>query len=150
MFEDARCRIFPATLSNAAQEWYFKFPAGSIDSWEQFVQDFYKQFYASRIHPTETNQLVDIRQKEGESLKSYIQRFMQTASRAKIVGNEGKMMEITAGVRRQSDLWKSFKKNGVKTTQEFLDRADKYIKLEEALRNEGKSSPDSKKNGLKK
>ena len=30
--EDARCSIFPATLSDAAQEWYFKFPASSIDS----------------------------------------------------------------------------------------------------------------------
>ena len=59
--EDARWHIFPATLSDAAQEWYFKFPASSIDSWEQFVQDFYKQFYAGRIHPTEANQLVDIR-----------------------------------------------------------------------------------------
>ena len=36
--EDARYRIFPATLSDAAQEWFFKFPASSIDSWEQFVQ----------------------------------------------------------------------------------------------------------------
>ena len=39
---------------------------------------------------------------------------------------------------------------GVKTKQEFLDRADKYIKLEEALGNEGKPSPDSKKNNSKK
>ena len=93
---------------------------------------------------------MDIRQKEGESLKSYIQRFMQAASRAKSVDDEGKMMAITAGVRPQTDLWKSLSKNGVKTTQEFLDRADKYIKLEEALGNEGKSSPDSKKNDSKK
>ena len=70
--EDARCRIFPATLSDAAQEWYFKFPASSIDSLEQFVQDFYMLFYAGRIHPIEANQFVDIMQKEDESLKAYI------------------------------------------------------------------------------
>ena len=55
------------------------------------------------------------------------------------------MMAITAGVRRQSSLWNSLRKNGVKTTREFLDRANKYIKIEEALANEGKPSPDSKK-----
>lgn len=35
----------------------------------------------------------------------------------------------------------------MRTTQKFLDRANKYIKLEEAIANEGKPSPDSKKNG---
>ena len=100
--EDARCRIFPATLSDAAQEWYFKFPASSIDSWEQFVQDFYRQLCAGRIHATEANRLVDIRQKEDESPKAYIQRFMQAASRAKTVGDEGKMMAITAGVKLET------------------------------------------------
>ena len=41
-------------------------------------------------------------------------------------------------------------KNGVRTMQEFLNRADQYIKLETAEENLGKSSPDSKNNGSKK
>ena len=77
--------------------------------------------------PTEANQLVDIRQKDDESLKAYIQRFMQAASRAKTVGDEGKMMAITAGVKHKTGLWKSLRKNGVRTMQEFLDRADQYM-----------------------
>ena len=36
--EDARCQIFPATLSDTAQEWFFKFPPASIVSWEMFVK----------------------------------------------------------------------------------------------------------------
>ena len=59
---------------------------------------------------------MDIRQKEIESLKAYIQKFMQAASQAKTVGDEGKMMAITAGVRHKTNLWKSLRKNGVKTT----------------------------------
>ncbi|XP_062086237.1 uncharacterized protein LOC133792352 [Humulus lupulus] len=137
--EDAQCRIFPTTLSDAAQEWYFKFPLANIVSWERFVKEFYGQFYASRIHPIDANQLIDIRQKEGEPLKDYIQRFMRAATWAKSVGDEGKMMGITAGVQHQSPLWSNLRKNGVKSTQDFLDRADKYIKLEEAIANEGKS-----------
>ena len=102
--EDARCRIFPATLSEAAQEWFFKFPPASIVSWEMFVREFYGQFYAGRVHPTEANQLVEIRQQDGESVKDYIQRFMRAAAGAKMVGDEGKMMAITAGVRRRTPL----------------------------------------------
>ena len=44
---------------------------------------------------------------------------------------------------------KSLRKNRVKTTQEFLDRADKYIKLEEAIANEGKPLSKPKKNDSK-
>ena len=35
--QDARCHIFPATLSDTAKEGYFKFPPASIDSWDKFV-----------------------------------------------------------------------------------------------------------------
>ena len=70
--------------------------------------------------------------------------------KAKTVGDEGKMMAITAGVKHKTGLWKSLRKNGVRTMKEFLDRADQYIKLETAEGNLGKSSPDSKKNGSKK
>ena len=41
--EDARCRIFPATFFDAAQEWFFKFPPASIVSWEMFVKEFYRE-----------------------------------------------------------------------------------------------------------
>ena len=60
------------------------------------------------------------------------------------------MMAITAGVKHKTGLWKSLRKNGVRTMQEFLDRANQYIKLETAEGNLGKSSSDSKKNGSKK
>ena len=54
------------------------------------------------------------------------------------------MMALTAGVRRHSPLWSSLRKNGVRSTQEFLDRADRYIKLEDAIANEGKSPTKDK------
>ena len=59
--DDAHCRIFPATLSDTAQEWFFKFPPASIVSWEMFVKEFNGQFYDGRVHPTKVNQLVEIR-----------------------------------------------------------------------------------------
>ena len=63
-----------------------------------FVKNFYAQFYDGRIHPTEVNQLVYIRQKEGETLKNYIHRFMRVTAQAKTAGEEGKIIAITAGV----------------------------------------------------
>ena len=63
-----------------------------------FVNEFYGQFYAGRVHLTEANQLVEICQKEGESLKEYVQRFMRAETGAKMVDDEGKIMALTAGV----------------------------------------------------
>ena len=100
MLEDAHCQIFPATVSDTTQEWFFKFPPASIVSWEMFVKEFYGKFYTGHVYPTEGNQLVKIHQKEGEPLKEYVQHFMQVAAGAKIVGKEGKMMALIAGVRR--------------------------------------------------
>ena len=78
-----------------------------------FVKEFYGQFYVGRVHPTEANQLVEIRQQEGEPLKDYVQCFMRAAAGAKPVGDEGKMMALTARVRRRTPLWSSLRKHGV-------------------------------------
>ncbi|XP_062100524.1 uncharacterized protein LOC133806438 [Humulus lupulus] len=110
VYKDAQCRIFPATLSNAAQEWYFKFQLTTITSREMLAKEFYGQFYVAGIHPTEANQLVDILQKDDEPLKESIQRFMRIAAHAKSVGHEGKMMAIIVGVKRQSHLWNNIQK----------------------------------------
>ena len=48
-------------------------------------------------------------------------------------------------VQRQSPLQTSLQKNRVKTTQEFVERANNYIKFEEDIANEGKPSLDFKK-----
>ena len=37
---DYRCRVFSTTLSDSAQEWYWKLKPGSITSWEQFRKEF--------------------------------------------------------------------------------------------------------------
>ena len=94
---DYRWRVFPTTLSDSAQEWYWKFKPGSITSWEQFRKEFCKVFSA--------NQLADIKQGKDESLKDYIQRFMREANRASIVGDEGKFIAISVGIIYLSPLW---------------------------------------------
>ena len=86
---DYRCRVFPTTLSDSAQEWYWKFKPGSITSWEQFRKEFCKVFSARWIQPVYANQLADIKQGKDESLKDYIQRFMREENRASMVEMKG-------------------------------------------------------------
>ncbi|XP_062075902.1 uncharacterized protein LOC133780035 [Humulus lupulus] len=120
--DDARCRIFPATLSETAQQWFFKLQSGSITSWDSFVRIFYSQFSSAMPLPTKPNDLVDIKQRDNEPLKDYIQRFMQEATRVKSLSDDGKLIAIISRVK------------SARTTQEFLDRAEEFIKLEEVER----------------
>ena len=58
---------------------------------------------------------------------------MREANRATVVGDEGKMVAISAGITYRSPLWDSIHRNPISTLQQFLDRADKYMKLDDAI-----------------
>ncbi|XP_062075472.1 uncharacterized protein LOC133779535 [Humulus lupulus] len=132
--DDARCKIFPATLSETAQRWFFKLQPGSITSWDNFVHIFYSQFSSAMPLPAEPNDLVDINQRDNEPLKDYIQCFMQEATKVKSLSDDGNLIDINSGVKVKSLFWSSLKRKSAHTTQEFLNIAEEFIKLEEAER----------------
>ena len=41
VWDDVRCRIFLATLSEITQQWFFKLQPGSITSWDGFLRALY-------------------------------------------------------------------------------------------------------------
>ena len=61
---------------------------------------------------------------------------MREANRATDVGDKGKMVSISYGISYQSPLWDSIHRNPISTLQQFLDRADKYMKLDDAIEKE--------------
>ncbi|XP_062089143.1 uncharacterized protein LOC133795702 [Humulus lupulus] len=134
VWDDARCRIFPATLSEIAQEWFFKLQPESITSWDGFVRIFYSQFSSAMPLPAEPNDLVDRKQRDNEPLKDYIQRFMWEVTRVKSLNDDGKLIAINSGIKVKNLFWSSLKRKFARTTQEFLDRAEEFIKLEEVER----------------
>ncbi|XP_062104034.1 uncharacterized protein LOC133815183 [Humulus lupulus] len=84
--------------------------------------------------PTESNDLVDIKQRDNEPLKDYIRCFMQEATKVKSLSDNGKFIAINSGIKIKSPFWSSFKRKFACTTQEFLDWEEEFIKLEEAER----------------
>ncbi|XP_062106570.1 uncharacterized protein LOC133817931 [Humulus lupulus] len=132
--DDARCRIFPATLSKISQQWFFKLPPRSITSWDGFVRTFYSQFSSAMPLPAEPNDLVDIKQKDNYPLKEYIQRFMREATKVKTLSDDDKLIAINSGIKAKSLFWSSLKRKVARTTQEFLDQTKEFIKLKEAKR----------------
>ena len=78
---------------------------------------------------------------------------MREANQATSVGDEGKMVAISSGITYRSPSWDSIHRNPISTLQQFLDRADKYIKLDDAIEKEENGinnlggSDDPPKNG---
>ncbi|XP_062100185.1 uncharacterized protein LOC133806066 [Humulus lupulus] len=65
--------------------------------------------------PSKLNDLVDIKQGPNKSLKDYVYHFMQEAARSKIVSDDGKLMEIMAGIQIK-DIRKSDQANQARTS----------------------------------
>ncbi|KAL0400267.1 UNVERIFIED_CONTAM: hypothetical protein Sradi_2370000 [Sesamum radiatum] len=68
-------KLFVTTLTGKAQEWFTNLPSGAIETFEQLVLKFTFHFASKRKQKQSSTYLFNIRQKEDESLKSFIGRF---------------------------------------------------------------------------
>ncbi|GKV23708.1 hypothetical protein SLEP1_g33407 [Rubroshorea leprosula] len=69
------CKVFPATLKSTARRWYHKLPRHSIDSYSQLAKLFSNKFASQREIKRTATELMQVHQKEGESLRDYMQLF---------------------------------------------------------------------------
>ena len=69
------CRTFPTNLRGSARTWFNQLETGSIDTFAQLSRAFIDNFIGGRRSARPANYLLNIRQREGESLRSYVQQF---------------------------------------------------------------------------
>ena len=79
--------------------------------------------------------LANVKQGENESLKSYIHRFNMEAAEVGSLTRRELKMAITAGVRPGSKLWDNMLKREVTDLDDFYERAQKYIRVEDGHEN---------------
>uniref|UniRef100_A0A803P3U2 Retrotransposon gag domain-containing protein n=1 Tax=Cannabis sativa TaxID=3483 RepID=A0A803P3U2_CANSA len=108
-------------------------PPRSINSWKDLVDTFDNQFVPSRQHQIEPNNLVDVKQLEDESLKDYIQQFLEATFKTKMLSEDARVMAAVAGLKEISPLWFDLCLKSVYTMNIFLHTADGFIKLEEVV-----------------
>jgi hypothetical protein len=73
--DQLKCRLFPMTFKEVAQEWFNSQQEGSISNFTDFSGRFLSQFSASKTQKTTLDSLLLIKQAEGESLRDYVARF---------------------------------------------------------------------------
>ena len=124
------CRAFPGTFTGSALLWYTGLPANSIGSFEEFSQKFLTQFSASRGFTKTSASLINLKQGERESLKSFMHRFNQEAMEIRDLSQEVSLHAILAGLRPGAFV-DSLAMKPPRSMDELLSRAAGYINIEE-------------------
>ncbi|XP_076929046.1 uncharacterized protein LOC143593240 [Bidens hawaiensis] len=68
------CHMFALTFTGAAREWFEKFPAGQIKSWNDFIAKFSQHFSQQKKHTHDPSEILDITRRNNESI-DFITRF---------------------------------------------------------------------------
>ncbi|XP_061357283.1 uncharacterized protein LOC133301643 [Gastrolobium bilobum] len=124
------CRTFPVFLRKQALEWYTGLPVNSIDSWADLSLRFIQQFAHCRPQPKTTLNLCGVRQKPGEKVRDYYERFQAEARQVKGFENQTYLLLFTTGLQ-PGGLADSLAKKRPTTKEELMERIQKYIDLEE-------------------
>ena len=80
--------------------------------------------------------MTNIKQREGETLKSYLKHFSDEAARVYSVSEGGVLFAAMGRVCSKTKLWNNLQERDCRTLEEFYARAEKYLCLkntEEAL-----------------
>lgn len=73
--EAKKLRMFLFTLSEDAKEWFYLLTAGSITTWEQMETTFLHEYFPASVFLRKRYDIMNYKQKEGESLGDSYQRF---------------------------------------------------------------------------
>ena len=132
--DEIMCQAFPTTLKGLARVQFSRLTPNSISTFKEISAQFASHFIGRRKYKKSTACMMNIKQREEETLRSYITCFNKEA------------FSMTKPMTRQqilvaaftNGLWKgkflfSLYKNDLKTMSDVLYRATKYMNMEDAM-----------------
>ena len=77
--DEIMCRAFPTTLKGAVRIWFSRLTPNSINTFKELSTQFTSHFIGGHRYKKSTACLISIKQREYETLRSYITRFNKEA-----------------------------------------------------------------------
>ncbi|GKV49002.1 hypothetical protein SLEP1_g55776 [Rubroshorea leprosula] len=139
------CKVFPATLKSTVRRWYHKVPRHSIDSYSQLAKLFSNKFASQREIKRTATELMQVHQKEGESLRDYMQRFNKATLDIDNVPDTICLSALLHGLKRGRFL-DDLLENPPKTWNEVNDRSASFI-LSEDFQSSKRRADDKQSKG---
>ena len=126
------CKMFMGTFTGTTLQWFSGLPDRHIISFDQFFELFRERFFVNQAKPLISYDLFSVKQRHGESLKNYLNRFwvfivkLQTHDEALIVNTFEQ--EVMAWPFSDSLI-----RNSAETFAEIWRWAVAHINLEEVV-----------------
>ena len=130
--DEIMCRAFPTMLKGAARIWFSRLTPNSVSTFKELSAQFTAHFIGGYRYKKSTTCLMSIKQRENETLRSYISRFNKEALLIDEVDDKILVVAFTNGLRKDKFLF-SLYKNDPKTMSEVLYKATKYMNAEDVL-----------------
>ena len=130
--DEIMCRVFPMTLKDPARIWFNRLTSNSISTFKELSVQFTSHFIRGHRYKKSTACLMSIRQREDETLRSYIARFNKEALSIDETDDKILVATFTNRLRKGKFLF-SLYKNDPKTMSDVLYRATKHMNAEDAL-----------------
>ena len=130
--DEIMCRAFLTTLKGAARIWFSKLTPKSINTFKELSAQFTSHFIGGHRYKKSTACLMSIKQREDETLWSYVTYFNKEALSIDEADDKILVAAFTNGLQKGKFLFFLYK-NDSKTMSEVLYRATKYMNAEDAL-----------------
>jgi len=78
--DELRVRLFSSSLSGSAFTWFISLPPNSMITWADLEKQFHKYFF-SRVHEKKITDLVRLKQRNDESVESFVQRLREVKNK---------------------------------------------------------------------
>ena len=130
--DEIMCRAFPTTLKGPVRIWFSRLTPNSISSFKELSTQFASHFIGGHRYKKSTACLMNIKQREDETLRYYITRFNKETLLIDEADNKILVATFTNRLRKGKFLF-SLYKNDPKTMSNVLYRATKYMNAEDAL-----------------
>ena len=132
VLNEIMCRAFPTTLKGPVRIWFSRLTPNSISTFKELSAQFASHFFRGHRYKKSTTYLISIKQREDETLRSYIARFNKKALSIDEADNKILVVAFTNRLRKGKFPF-SLYKNDSKTMLGVLYRATKYMNAENTL-----------------
>ncbi|XP_075655046.1 uncharacterized protein LOC142625244 [Castanea sativa] len=130
--DEIMCRAFPTTLKGPTRVWFSKIAPNIVSTFKELNGLFVTHFIGGQRYKRSSASLLNIKQGNNESLRSYVTQFNKEAQQINEVEDKVLVTAFTNGLQSRKFLFSVYK-NDPKTMAGMLYRATKYMNAEDAV-----------------
>ena len=119
--EALMCKVFPSNLGHVAMRWFNGLGAGSIGSFKKLTQAFGSHFIMCSIVPWPLDSLFSMSMREGETLKTYSNRYWEMYKELDGDFNDMAISTFKVGLQTEHSLRKSLTGKSVTSMRQLMD-----------------------------